>query len=209
MNVARSYKRFSTLHGLNDPYTLWELYIGSHILQALPSFFFKLGYNCFTLWCWFPLYSTASQLYVYTYPLPLRPPSTNPTCLGHHRVQSWAPWALPPVPTSYLFYTWWSLHHWTTREGPSHICTQPPSGTFWWRMTWKGVQTHLPTLEPNSFLSPCTYFMGQSRPFLDPDFCSVLFELWKKWKLFSYVLILYWYKTILYQFRKIFQLVFR
>ena len=127
MNVARSYKRFSTLHGLNDPYTLWELYIGSHILQALPSFFFKLGYNCFTLWCWFPLYSTASQLYVYTYPLPLRPPSTNPTCLGHHRVQSWAPCAIRHLPTSYLLYTWlWICQCYSLNSSPSlgpHICS--------------------------------------------------------------------------------------
>ena len=37
--------------------------------------FFLFEYSCFTMLCYFLLYSEVNQLYVYIYPLPLGPPS--------------------------------------------------------------------------------------------------------------------------------------
>ena len=42
------------------------------------AFVFKLEYNCFTMLCQFLLYNNVNQLYVYTYSLPLQPPSHSP-----------------------------------------------------------------------------------------------------------------------------------
>ena len=37
-------------------------------------------------------------------------PTPYPACFGHHRALSWAPWAVPQVYTSYLFYTWYYMY---------------------------------------------------------------------------------------------------
>ena len=121
MNVACSYKRFSTLHGLNDPYPVWELYIGSHILQVCLHFFF-LNWGIIALHCGVSFHCTAQWVsYMYTHiPSLLDLPSTNPTCLGHHRVQSWAPCAIRHLPTSYLLYTWlWICQCYSINSSPS------------------------------------------------------------------------------------------
>ena len=63
--------------------------------------------------CYFLLYSKVNQPHVYTYPLPFGPTSyspLHPTPEGHHRVLSRAPRAIQPFPTSYLFFTQYSIY---------------------------------------------------------------------------------------------------
>ena len=76
------------------------------------SFFLKLEGKCFTILCWFLLYNSESQLYVYVCPLPIEPlshplipplPRPRPRL---SRAPSWAPCAIQQLPTSYLFCTW-------------------------------------------------------------------------------------------------------
>ena len=56
--------------------------------------------------CWFLLYNKVNQLDVYIFPFPLGPPfhhTPQPTSLGHHRAQSWAPCAIRQVPIAVYF----------------------------------------------------------------------------------------------------------
>ena len=60
-------------------------------------FYFLLEYNCFTVSCWFLLYSIMNELYVGLYPLPVKPlshPHPLLTPLRHHRAPSWVPYAI-------------------------------------------------------------------------------------------------------------------
>ena len=60
-----------------------EIIITTLIISNLPLSFpplsnflyFLLEYNCFTMLHWFLPYNNVNQPYVYTYPLPLEPPS--------------------------------------------------------------------------------------------------------------------------------------
>ena len=65
---------------------------------------FKLDSNCTIMFCLFLLCNKVSQLYVYTHPFPIEPPSLS-TRLGHPRALSWAPQAMQPLPASYLLHT--------------------------------------------------------------------------------------------------------
>ena len=52
-------------------------------------------------------WTTKANMYRYTYPLLLEPPShPTPTSLGRHRAPGWAPRVTQQLPTSCLFYTW-------------------------------------------------------------------------------------------------------
>ena len=65
-----------------------------------------LEYNCFSMFCYFFLYSEVNQPFVYIYPLPLRPPSPPPPSLPViTELRAQIPVNLGQVPTSYLFYT--------------------------------------------------------------------------------------------------------
>ena len=60
--------------------------------------------NCISFAC-----CKVNQLFVYVHPLHQEPPSHSLhrlTPLGHHRAPSWAPSAMPQLPTSSLFHTW-------------------------------------------------------------------------------------------------------
>ena len=52
-------------------------------------------------------WEATNQLYVYIYPLPLRPPPILP--FSGHRAPSWVPYVIQQLPTSSLFYTWCSV----------------------------------------------------------------------------------------------------
>ena len=72
----------------------------------IDSFFmfkknFLLRYSCFTMLCYFLLYSKVNQLYVYIYSLFFG----FPFHLGHRRALSRVPCAIQQVLISYLLYT--------------------------------------------------------------------------------------------------------
>ena len=68
----------------------------------LPLFLkLLLEYSCFTMLCWFWLYSKKNHPYVYIYPLFFGFPSH----LGHHKGLSGVPCTIQPVLISYVFYT--------------------------------------------------------------------------------------------------------
>ena len=59
--------------------------------------------------CWFLLYNSINQLYVYLCPSPplwasLPPSSVSPPGEAHHRAPSWTCYVTQQLPTSHLFY---------------------------------------------------------------------------------------------------------
>jgi len=80
----------------------------SHVLlyaQITVPFFKKLEYNCFTVLSVSAVQWSESAICVH---IPIRfllDPHPHPTPLGHHRAQSWAPWVMQKLPTSYRFHT--------------------------------------------------------------------------------------------------------
>ena len=82
--------------------------------QALFAFgflsIFLLQYNCFTLLCYFPLYSEVYQPYAYMYSLPVRPPSHPSLSFRPHQVITELCAQLPVLYiqqlSSYLCCTW-------------------------------------------------------------------------------------------------------
>ena len=58
---------------------LWALSLREAMKKNFPHLFFRLVCNCFTVLCWFLLYSKVNLPHVYIYPLPLGPPCHPPT----------------------------------------------------------------------------------------------------------------------------------
>ena len=72
-------------------------------------FFFKWGYNCFTMLCWFLLCNHVYQLNVYMPPLPLEPPSHTSRSSQSTKLTPCAPSTILQIP--FLFMAEYYLFH--------------------------------------------------------------------------------------------------
>ena len=129
----------SQLQRIGEATISLQWFLKFHFIETL------LEYNCFPMWCWFPLCNFVNQLRVYTYPLPLEP------CLPPHtiiyRVSLFHPFSQGRV-WSHL----WCLSctvTWCNFTNRSHL-KQKSWLTFFYRhsfSTWCSFSFQVPTSE--------------------------------------------------------------